>query len=72
MFAVNLPTPDPSLEKGGERRYYANSKIYSILPVQSAPLPAGREGSGVGRSPKTTFRSGLKSKISNLKPKIHA
>ncbi len=48
MFAVNLPTPGPSLEKGGERRYYANSKIYSILPVQSAPLPAGREGSGVG------------------------
>ena len=41
--------PPLSLEKGGERRYYANSKIYSILPVQSAPLPAGREGPGVGR-----------------------
>jgi hypothetical protein len=50
IFAANLPTPTPPLKReGGGSAYIRNDHIYRYLLEQKAPLPAGREGLGVGR-----------------------
>jgi len=43
------PPPAPPLESEGYRAPIVNSKIYRYLLGLPAPLPAGREGQGVGR-----------------------
>ena len=49
-FEVNLPTPGPSLEKGGERGFHVQQQdLQYFAGAEVPPLPAGREGLGVGR-----------------------
>ena len=60
MFEVNLPTPDPSLEKGGERCNHAQQQDIQYS-AGAKTLPSVRAGRGLGwvDSPNTAFRNGF-------------